>query len=69
METNAETAKRAARLTHYERTAHKRCADCGRFVHKDRWVPPLAEQRKDPNARIAHPLCDPCAGEYDPPEY
>ena len=30
----------------------------GRFVDKERWTPLLAEQRKDPNARIAFPLCE-----------
>ena len=47
----------------------KRSVDCGRFVAKKRWTPLLAEQRKDPNARIAFPICDGCASEYDPPEW
>ena len=64
-----ERARRAALLAESERTAHKRCGDCGRFVDKDRWTPLLAEQRKDPNAQVAFPLCDGCASEYDPPEW
>ncbi len=69
MDTDPERARRAARLAAHERTAHKRTADCGRFVAKKRWTPLLAEQRKDPNARIAFPICDGCASEYDPPEW
>ena len=59
----------AARLEAAERTAHRRCADCGRFVPKKDWVKPLKDQRADPNARIARPLCKKCQAEYDPPEW
>ena len=58
-----------ARLEVIERTAHKRCADCGRFVPKERWTPKLKDQRADPNASIVQPLCDGCQREYDPPEW
>ena len=58
-----------ARLEVIERTDHKRCADCGRFVPKDRWTPKLKDQRKDPNARIVSPLCGRCHQEHDPPEW
>lgn len=58
-----------ARLEIFERTAHKRCADCGRFVPKDHWVTKLTDQRKDPNARIVQPLCDSCYAECELPEW
>ncbi len=45
----------AEKLQHFERTAHIRCCDCGRFVTKEYRVTPLAEQRKDPNASIVRP--------------
>ena len=56
-------------LQRFERTAHMRCCDCGRFVPKEYRVTPLAEQRKDPNANIARPVCARCRREYDPPEW
>ena len=56
-----------ASLEVIERTDHKRCANCRRFVPKDRWTPKLKDQRKDPNARIVGPPCDGCYQEYDPP--
>ena len=60
---------RQSALERFERTAHQRCCDCGRFVPKEYRVTPLAEQRKDPNASIAHPVCARCRREYDPPEW
>ena len=56
-------------LQRFERTAHMRCCDCGRFVPKEYRVTPLAEQRKDPNANIVRPVCAECRQEYDPPEW
>ena len=56
-------------LERFERTAHMRCCDCGRFVPKEYRVTPLPEQRKDPNANIVRPVCAPCRKDYDPPEW
>ena len=58
-----------ARLEIFERTAHKRCAHCGRFVPKERWSPKLKDQRKNPNASIVQPLCDACYAECELPEW
>lgn len=65
----SEQEARRAALERFERTAHKRCCDCGRFVPQEHRVTPLAEQRKDPNRSITRPVCARCRQEYDPPEW
>ena len=65
---DGEATKRRS-LTEMERTGHKRCGDCWRYVARERWTTPLAEQCKDSNARITNPLCQRCYAEHDPPEW